>query len=95
MEEIFTIKNIIIYLLTINLVSFMLMYIDKRKAKKERIRIPEKTLFLAVFLGGGIGGIAGMYAFRHKTKKVKFVIGFPLILIFEVLVAVVMFLEFK
>lgn len=88
MEEIFTIKNVIIYLLAINIIALLAMYIDKRKAKKSRRRIPEKTLFTLVFLGGGIGGIAGMYLFRHKTKKTRFVIGFPLILIFEVLVGI-------
>ena len=64
------------------------MYIDKRKAKKGKRRIPEKTLFILVGLGGGIGGILAMYLFRHKTKKTRFVIGFPAILIFEVLVVI-------
>lgn len=40
------------------------------------------------FFGGGIGGIAGMYTFRHKTKKPRFVIGFPAILIFEIFVVI-------
>jgi len=88
MGEIFTIKNIIIYLIVINLITLLAMYIDKRKAKKAKRRIPEKTLFTLVFLGGGIGGIAGMYAFRHKTKKARFVVGFPAILILEILVAI-------
>lgn len=61
------------------------MWLDKRKAKKNKRRIPEKTLFILVMLGGGIGGIAGMYTFRHKTKKTRFVIGFPLILIIEII----------
>lgn len=89
MEEIFTVKNIIIYLIGINLISFLAMYIDKQKAKKGKRRIAEKTLFILVFLGGAIGGITGMYTFRHKTKKTRFVIGFPLILIFEVLTVIV------
>lgn len=79
---------IILYLISINLVTFLTIYIDKRKAKKNRRRISEKTLFTLVFLGGGIGGIAGMYSFRHKTKKTKFVVGFPLIIIFQVLVII-------
>lgn len=61
------------------------MWLDKRKAKKNKRRIPEKTLFILVMLGGGIGGIAGMYTFRHKTQKARFVIGFPLILIIEII----------
>ena len=85
MEEIFTIKNIIIYLLIINIVTFLSMGIDKYKAKKGKWRIQEKTLLTLVVLGGGIGGIAGMYVFRHKTQKPRFFIGFPLIMIMQIL----------
>ena len=46
MQDIFTIKNIIIYLLIINIIGFLAMYIDKQKAKKGKWRIPEKTLFI-------------------------------------------------
>lgn len=88
MEQIFSVKNIAIYLILINLITFLAMYIDKRKAKKGKRRIPEKTLFILVGLGGGVGGILGMYLFRHKTKKTRFVIGFPAILIFEILVVI-------
>ena len=88
MEQIFSVKNIVIYLILINIIAFLAMYIDKRKAKKGKRRSPEKTLFILVGLGGGIGGILGMYLFRHKTKKTRFVIGFPAILIFEVLVVI-------
>ena len=88
MEQIFSVKNIVIYLILINIIALLAMYIDKRKAKKGKRRIPEKTLFILVGLGGGIGGILAMYLFRHKTKKTRFVIGFPAILIFEVLVVI-------
>ncbi len=84
-SEIFSIQNIIIYFILINLVTFFAMWLDKRKAKMGKWRIPENTLLLLVLLGGGIGGIAGMYTFRHKTQKMKFVIGFPVILICEIM----------
>ena len=61
------------------------MYIDKRKAKNGSRRIKEMTLFTFVLLGGWIGGISGMYTFRHKTKKPAFVIGFPAVAIIETL----------
>ena len=61
------------------------MYIDKQKAKKGHWRIPEKTIFLITVLGGGIGTISGMYIFRHKTKKMPFVIGLPVITILEII----------
>lgn len=85
MENIFTLKNILIYLLAINLIAFLAMFIDKKRAKWGKWRIKESTLFMLVLLGGGIGGIAGMYTFRHKTKKPMFKIGFPAILIIEII----------
>jgi len=86
--EFLSLKNIIIYLLIINLIGFIAMWLDKIKAKKGAWRIPEKTLFLITFLGGGIGTIAGMYAFRHKTQKLKFTIGLLVILILEIVMVV-------
>ena len=92
-QEIFTVKNIIIYFIVINIIGFLIMYIDKQKAKKGKWRIPEKTLFIITALGGGIGTVAGMYTFRHKTQKIAFVIGFPAITILEIL-AVIYFILF-
>ena len=87
-------KYIIIYVIAINLLAFLAMYIDKRRARNASWRIKESTLFTLVLLGGGIGGIAGMYTFRHKTKKMQFVIGFPAILIVEI-VCIIIFLVIK
>lgn len=84
-EEIFSIQNIIIYFVAINIIGFFIMWLDKQKAKKGAWRIPEKTLFIITALGGGIGTIAGMYTFRHKTQKLGFVIGFPFITILEII----------
>ena len=61
------------------------MGIDKWKAKNNRWRINENTLFIFTILGGGIGSLSGMYIFRHKTKKKKFIIGIPVIIILEIL----------
>ena len=91
MREIFTIQNIIIYFICINLIGFFTMFIDKRKAIKGSWRIPEKTLFILTGIGGGIGTTAGMYVFRHKTQKIAFKIGFPMITILEI-IAVIYFL---
>lgn len=89
--EMFSVQNIIIYFIIINLVGFFIMWLDKRKAIKGVWRIPEKTLFIITALGGGIGTIAGMYTFRHKTQKIAFIIGFPLITILEI-VTIIYFL---
>ena len=93
MEQIFTTKNIIIYFIIINILGFLIMFIDKQKAKKGKWRIPEKTIFIVTALGGGIGTIAGMYTFRHKTQKVGFVVGLPLITIVEI-IAIIYFVFF-
>ena len=83
--------NIAIYLLCINIFGFLIMGIDKFKAQKGYWRTPEKTIFSITLLGGGIGTILGMYVFRHKTKKMKFTIGLPTILISEIVFAIYYF----
>ena len=87
------IKNIIIYIIIINIIGFFAMGIDKWKAKNNVWRIPENTLFGITALGGGIGTIIGMYTFRHKTKKLKFTIGLPAILILEILLIIYEFIK--
>lgn len=79
---------IIGYILIINLVGFVAMYIDKKKAQRNEWRIKEGTLLSIALLGGGIGGMIGMYKFRHKTKKLKFTIGFPTIIITQIVVII-------
>ncbi len=73
----------VIYLASVNLLSFLLMGLDKRRARRGGWRISEKTLFLFPLLGGSIGGIAGMRVFHHKTKHWYFRLGFPAILILQ------------
>lgn len=71
---------LIAYLAAVNVVAFAVYGADKRRAKKERRRVPEKTLFLLAAIGGSLGAWAGMYAFRHKTRHWYFVWGIPAIL---------------
>ena len=77
-------KYFLIYLVIINIIAFLAMYIDKRKAKYGKWRIPEQTLLILAIIGGSIGAIAGMYTFKHKTKKLRFSVGFPVILILQI-----------
>lgn len=58
---------------------------DKRYAIHHDFRIPENFLLGLAFMGGGLGGIVGMHYFRHKTRKLKFRLGFPVCLILNVL----------
>ncbi len=81
---------ILLYLLVLNLFGFMLMGIDKHKARKQAWRIPESTLFSVALIGGSIGSWAGMYTFRHKTQHRSFVIGMPIIVAIHVLTAIIL-----
>lgn len=80
-------KLILIYLLIVNAIAFLLMLVDKQKARRKLWRIPEATLLLSAAIGGSIGALAGMYTFRHKTKHLKFTLGVPAILIAQIVVA--------
>ena len=84
-------KYFLWYLLLINAAAFMLMLADKRKAIKNRWRIPERTLILSAAFGGSIGALLGMYTFRHKTKHLKFTLGIPAILIAQISLAIWIF----
>ena len=75
---------ILIYLLTVNALGFLLMTVDKYKAKKNLWRIPESTLMTVALIGGSIGSLAGMYTVRHKTKHMKFTVGIPVILVLQI-----------
>lgn len=88
LTNIFTIKNLIIYLIIINLVAFLVMFIDKKKAEKDRWRIKESTLLILAVIGGSIGALIGMYVFHHKTKKPRFYIGIPIIIILQILLII-------
>lgn len=83
-------KLLLYYLLIINAAGFLLMLVDKWKAKKNRWRVRESTLLIIAALGGSIGSLAGMYLFRHKTQHLKFTLGVPLILAAQCLIAVVL-----
>ena len=78
-------KLILLYLLIVNAVAFLLMLVDKQSARKKLWRIPESTLLLSAAIGGSIGGLAGMYTFRHKTRHLKFTLGVPAILVVQIL----------
>ena len=76
---------IVTYLIIVNSIGFICMFLDKKFASMNQYRISEGTLFSISFIGGVIGVLLGMYCFRHKTKKLKFVIGLPIILIIQII----------
>jgi len=71
------------YLIGINLLAFFTMGLDKQKAIRHAFRIPEAVLFLFSIIGGSLGTLAGMFVFHHKTRKLKFLIGIPVILLLQ------------
>ncbi|MCM3759694.1 DUF1294 domain-containing protein [Alkalihalobacillus oceani] len=78
----------VLYLLLVNVLSFIVVGADKQKARKKQRRISERTLFLWAIIGGSLGSFIGMRFFRHKTKHKRFMIGVPLIILIQVLALV-------
>ena len=82
--------GVLIYLIVINVVTFLAFGLDKLKARADAWRIPEKTLLGLAVIGGSIGGILGMRIFRHKTRHKQFSVGLPLILAVQIVLVVVL-----
>ena len=81
------------YRIIINIIAFILMYVDKQKAIRHQWRIKEATLMGFAIFGGSIGAFLGMQLFRHKTKHPKFYIGVPVILIIQLLFTYYIYFE--
>lgn len=79
---------LLVWLAVINLLTFIVYGADKRRARKGKWRVSEKTLFLLPLLGGSIGALLGMRVFHHKTKHWYFVWGIPAILLAQIALAV-------
>jgi uncharacterized membrane protein YsdA (DUF1294 family) len=79
------------YVIIVNLIGFLLMGIDKRKAVKHAFRIPESTLFIVALIGGSLGSLLGMYTFHHKTRHWYFVYGMPAILVLQIILVIAIF----
>lgn len=82
------ISLMIAYLILMSIIGFVMMGIDKQRAIKKKWRIPERTLILIAFAGGGLGAFFGMYVFRHKTKHMKFVVLLPLSAVLYVIIGI-------
>lgn len=79
------------YIVGINLLTFIVYGVDKRKAKKKKHRIPEITLIFLSLIGGGLGGLMGMVIFKHKLSKRLFYIGIPIIIILNKITELIIF----
>lgn len=74
------------YLILINIIGFILILVDKIKACKNKWRIKENTLLFISIIGGSIGGLISMLIFHHKTKKNKFIIFIPLLILIQIII---------
>lgn len=81
------VSMILFYIIGVNVLSFILMGMDKKKAEKRKYRVPERTFWMLAFLGGTIGVIFGMRIYRHKTKHVSFNIGMPSMILVNIILA--------
>ncbi len=79
-------KIILGYLVLINILAYITMWSDKKRAIRHKYRISEKTLFTLAIIGGSLGSILGMNKFRHKTKHWYFKYGMPLIFILQLII---------
>ena len=77
------------YIVCINIYGFILMGLDKYKARKEKWRIKERTFFIIALLGGAMGAVLGMTMFRHKTQHASFYLGIPIIYIVNILCSLI------
>ncbi|HZK34898.1 MAG TPA: DUF1294 domain-containing protein [Bacillota bacterium] len=82
--------DVLLLLVGLNLLSFLVMGIDKRRARLKKWRVPEQLLLLLAVIGGSAGIWSGIYVFRHKTQKPMFIFGVPLIIGLQVLVAILL-----
>lgn len=81
----------IVLLIVINIIGFLLMKADKERAKQQRYRISEKTLWFIAFIGGATGMTMGMQKFRHKTKHLTFKLGLPFMTMIQLLAIFLLF----
>lgn len=79
---------VLVLLVITNLISFLMMWHDKRCARKGKWRVPEATLFIACACFGGIGGVLGMNILRHKTKHWYFKLFFPLMMVAQIVLLI-------
>lgn len=80
-------------LTVVNAVAFIVYGIDKYRARNAKWRIPEATLLMLAVVGGSVGAWLGMKAWHHKTRHMKFRYGVPVILLLQIVVATLLYVD--
>ena len=75
------------YYILINLIMYIMMVIDKKRAIKDKWRIPEKNFYILAVLGGGTGGLCAMVFKRHKNRHMDFILVFTMTSILHMVAA--------
>ena len=71
------------YLILISLISIVVTVVDKINAIRSKRRVSERALFILSVMGGGIAMYITMLIIRHKTRKLKFMLGIPLVILLQ------------
>lgn len=85
--------GILLYVIGINITSFLLFAVDKYKAEHHLWRISEFSLLMVSFLGGGLGAYVAMNIFHHKTRHLKFRFLIPLFVLLQVIGGIIYFVS--
>lgn len=78
---------VLLYLVVISLAACIVTVADKRRARRDKWRVPESTLLLLAALGGSLSMLVTMKLIHHKTRKAKFMVGIPVIMTLQLLLA--------
>ena len=76
-------QNVLYYFIAVNLIGAVLCVYDKLASSRGWKRVPERTLFFWALVGGGPGVLTVMLLIRHKTKHIKFMLGIPILMVFQ------------
>ncbi len=88
-------KILIGYIILINAITFITFASDKSAAKGGRRRVPEKTLLGMSFFGGALGGYLSMQLFHQKTRKPRFSVGVPVMLLLQAAILIYIWMRIK